>query len=76
MPDRVSIKNLKIFAYHGVLPEEKRSGQYFYLDIDLYGPDREPVVQVEAPVEIERISSKLWKLHVTEIQVPVTINIS
>jgi hypothetical protein len=46
------------------------------LDIDLYGPDREPVVQVEAPVEIERISSKLWKLHVTEIQVPVTINIS
>ena len=37
MPDRVSIKNLKIFAYHGVLPEEKRSGQYFYLDIDLYG---------------------------------------
>ena len=37
MPDCVSIKNLKIFAYHGVLPEEKRSGQYFYLDIDLYG---------------------------------------
>ena len=37
MPDRVSIKNLKIFAYHGVLPAEKRSGQYFYLDIDLYG---------------------------------------
>ena len=46
------------------------------LDLDLYGPDREPVVQVEAPVEIERISSKLWKLHVTEIQVPITINIS
>jgi hypothetical protein len=46
------------------------------LDFDLYGPDRQPVVQVEAPVEIERVSSKLWKLHVTEIQIPVTINIS
>ena len=37
MNDRISIKNLKVFAYHGVLPEEKRSGQYFYLDIELYG---------------------------------------
>jgi hypothetical protein len=46
------------------------------LDLDIYGPeDRVPVVQVEAPIEIERVSSKLWKLHVTEIQVPVTINI-
>jgi hypothetical protein len=47
------------------------------LELDLYGPeDREPVVQAEAPIEIERISSKLWKLHVIEIQVPITINIS
>ena len=37
MPDRISIKNLKVFAYHGVLPEEKRKGQYFYLDIELMG---------------------------------------
>ena len=37
MEDRISIKNLKVFAYHGVLPEEKRKGQYFYLDIDLIG---------------------------------------
>ncbi len=37
MQDCVSVKNLKVFAYHGVLPEEKRSGQYFYLDISLYG---------------------------------------
>ena len=37
MLDRISIKNLKVYAYHGVLPEEKRNGQYFYLDIGLYG---------------------------------------
>lgn len=47
------------------------------LALDLYGPaDREPVVQAEAPVEVERISSKLWKLYVTEIQMPIEINIS
>lgn len=37
MQDCISIKNLKVYAYHGVLPEEKRKGQYFYLDIGLYG---------------------------------------
>jgi hypothetical protein len=46
------------------------------LVLDLYGPDREPIVDVEAPIEIERISSKLWKLRVIEIQNPITINIS
>ena len=34
-PDRIIIKGLEIFAHHGVLPEEKRDGQYFYLDIEL-----------------------------------------
>ncbi|MBQ9901417.1 MAG: dihydroneopterin aldolase [Clostridia bacterium] len=37
MQDCISVKDLKVFAYHGVLPEEKRQGQYFYLDIALYG---------------------------------------
>ena len=37
MQDCITVKNLKVFAYHGVLPEEKRNGQYFYLDIELYG---------------------------------------
>ncbi len=37
MQDCISIKNLKIYAYHGVLPEEKQKGQYFYLDIELFG---------------------------------------
>ena len=34
--DRIIIKGLKIFAYHGVNPEEKRDGQPFELDITLY----------------------------------------
>lgn len=31
--DKIIIKDLKLFAYHGVNPEEKRDGQIFYIDI-------------------------------------------
>ena len=31
--DSIIIKGLKLFAYHGVNPEEKRDGQNFVLDI-------------------------------------------
>lgn len=34
--NRMFIKGLEVFAYHGVNPEEKRDGQRFVLDITLY----------------------------------------
>ena len=34
--DKITIKDLKLFAYHGVNPEEKESGQNFFIDIDYY----------------------------------------
>lgn len=34
--DKITIKGLKLFAYHGVNPEEKQNGQTFILDIDYY----------------------------------------
>jgi len=33
--DMIIIQGLEIYAYHGVLPEEKHNGQFFYLDIEL-----------------------------------------
>lgn len=42
MYDSIIIKNLKIYAYHGVNPEEKRDGQTFYLDITLHADLSEP----------------------------------
>ncbi|MDD5824216.1 MAG: 2-amino-4-hydroxy-6-hydroxymethyldihydropteridine diphosphokinase [Firmicutes bacterium] len=33
--DRINIYNLEIFAYHGVLAEEKAEGQFFYVDAEL-----------------------------------------
>lgn len=35
MNDKIIIKGLKIFAYHGVNPEEKRDGQNFIIDMEL-----------------------------------------
>ncbi|MBR6647300.1 MAG: dihydroneopterin aldolase, partial [Clostridia bacterium] len=31
--DKIIIKDLKVFAFHGVNPEEKADGQNFILDI-------------------------------------------
>lgn len=38
--DRICIKNLEIYAYHGVYPEETRLGQHFYLDVELFTDTR------------------------------------
>jgi len=32
--DKIKIQGLKLFAYHGVNPEEKEDGQFFVLDIE------------------------------------------
>lgn len=34
--DKILVRNLKIFAWHGVNPEEKENGQNFVFDIDAY----------------------------------------
>ena len=34
--DKITIKNLKLFAYHGVNPEEKENGQHFLIDLTYY----------------------------------------
>lgn len=33
MSDRIELKGIEAFGYHGVFPEEKRDGQLFYADI-------------------------------------------
>lgn len=34
--DRIVMKNLAFFGYHGVMEEEKTLGQKFFLDIEIY----------------------------------------
>lgn len=33
--DQIKIENLEVYAYHGVFPEEKEKGQYFYINATL-----------------------------------------
>ncbi len=42
MQDKIFIRGLRFFAYHGVNPEEKRDGQNFVLDITLWVDLRKP----------------------------------
>ena len=34
--DKITLKNLSFYGYHGALPEENQLGQRFNLDIELY----------------------------------------
>ena len=47
--DKILIRNLKIFAYHGVLEEEKANGQYFIFDIDAF-------VDISKPCESDDVA--------------------
>lgn len=40
--DQIHIKGLRVFAHHGVNPEEKRDGQHFELDITLFVSVKRP----------------------------------
>lgn len=42
MADYIKITGLKIFAHHGVLPEEKEMGQDFYINARLYYDMKKP----------------------------------
>lgn len=34
--DKIVLKNLGFYGYHGVLPEENRLGQKFFVDIEMF----------------------------------------
>ena len=35
--DRIIINGIRIYGYHGIHPEEKKQGQWFEVDVELYG---------------------------------------
>ena len=43
--DRIEIKGLRVFAHHGVLPEETEQGQNFFVDLTLFTDLREAGTQ-------------------------------
>ncbi|WP_010681129.1 dihydroneopterin aldolase [Acetivibrio cellulolyticus] len=33
--DRILLKDIKLYGYHGVYQEERQTGQYFHIDVDI-----------------------------------------
>ena len=34
--DKILLKDIKLYGYHGVLEKEREIGQYFYIDIEIF----------------------------------------
>lgn len=34
--DKIEIRNMKLYGYHGVLSEEREKGQYFIIDVEIF----------------------------------------
>ena len=67
MLDKIIIKNLKIFAYHGVNTEEKEAGQNFILDVVIHMPQRKNnfVDSLDTTLNYSKVIKSLKKI-VTE----------
>jgi 7,8-dihydroneopterin aldolase/epimerase/oxygenase len=52
----VTVENLKLFAYHGLYPEEQKLGNWFLLDIDLaYKLGEKQNVEIEETVNYVQV---------------------
>ncbi len=66
--DKILIRDLKIFAYHGVNPEEKEDGQNFVLDIDAFVDISVPCMSdnVEDTVSYAKIIKQTLKVFTAQ----------
>lgn len=63
MSDKIIIKGLKVFAYHGVNEEEKKNGQDFIVDCDMYINSNKPFItdKVEDTISYSKASKLIIK---------------
>ena len=66
--DKILVRNLKIFAYHGVNPEEKVDGHNFVFDIDAYVDISVPCVtdNVEDTVSYAKIIKETVRIFTSQ----------
>lgn len=66
--DKIIIRDLKLYAYHGVNPEEKLEGQNFLLDIDCFSDLSVPCVDddVDSTVSYAQIIKVVRKVFTAE----------
>ncbi len=66
--DKILVRNLKIFAHHGVNPEEKTDGQNFVFDIDAYVDISVPCISdnVEDTVSYAKIIKETVRIFTSQ----------
>ena len=66
--DKILIRNLKIYAYHGVHSEEKENGQNFIIDIDAGVDIAEPCVSdnVDDTVSYAKIIKETTRIFTSQ----------
>ncbi|HZD37653.1 MAG TPA: dihydroneopterin aldolase [Actinomycetes bacterium] len=65
--DRIMIRNLRVFAHHGVLPSETEHGQVFVIDLDL-ALDLEPAGrsdELERTIDYGALTARVAELVAT-----------
>lgn len=62
--DYIKVTNMKVFANHGVLEEEKENGQYFYLNAKVWVDMRKPGLtdKLEDAVDYDQICTFLYEV--------------
>lgn len=67
--DFIKITNLRIFAYHGVLEEEKRTGQEFFVNLKLYMSLRKPGLSdaLEDAVNYDEVCTLVTEVFTKEV---------
>ena len=40
--DKIVLKNMKFYGYHGVYPEEREKGRYFHIDVEMFADLKKP----------------------------------
>ena len=66
--DKIVIKDLRLYAYHGVNPEEKIQGQSFFLDIECFLDLQKPCGNddVDSTVSYAKIIKLVRKIFCAE----------
>ena len=51
--DKIFLRKMSFYAYHGAMPEEKRLGQRFYVDVELTTDTREAGLRDDLSLTID-----------------------
>ncbi len=65
--DKIIVKNLNIFAYHGVNPEEKENGQNFVFDITAF-------LDLSAPCVTDDVNDTVSYAKIIKSVIRIAIN--